>query len=73
MIFATVWTVACVRRDPEIFSRDLRIVTQSVYDFQKLKFVWNIDKNRSFDIEYNSNLTSRFVFHFCCCFCCEVF
>ena len=32
MIFATVWAVACVRRDPEIFSRDLRIVTRSVHD-----------------------------------------
>ena len=33
-IFATVWAVACVRRDPETFSRDLRIVTRSVHDFK---------------------------------------
>ena len=52
MIFSTVWAVACVRKDPDIFSRDLRIVTQSVYDFQKFLCVWNIDRNRSFDIEY---------------------
>ena len=36
MIFATVWAVACVRRDPETFSRDLRIVTRSVHDFKKI-------------------------------------
>ena len=36
MIFATVWAVACLRRDPETFSRDLRIVTRYVHDFIKI-------------------------------------
>ena len=34
-IFATVWAIACVRGDPETFSRELRIVTRSVQDFKK--------------------------------------
>ena len=36
MIFATVWAVACLRRDPETFSRDLRIVARYVHDFIKI-------------------------------------
>ena len=36
MIFATVWAVACLRGDPETFSRDLRIVTRYVHDFIKI-------------------------------------
>ena len=36
MIFATVWAVTCVRRNPETFSRDLRIVTRSVHDCKKI-------------------------------------
>ena len=36
MIFATVWAVTCVRRNPETFSSDLRIVTRSVQDYKKI-------------------------------------
>ena len=35
MIVATVWAVACVRRNPDTFSRELRTVTRSIHDFKK--------------------------------------
>ena len=35
MIVATVWAVACVRRNPDTFSRELRTVTWSIHDFKK--------------------------------------
>ena len=35
MIVATVWAIACVRRNPDTFSRELRTVTRSIHDFKK--------------------------------------
>ena len=63
MIFATVWAVACVRRDPETFSRDFRIVTRSVHDFKKI-VVYSEHRQKKIKYQYRIQFKLEVFFSF---------
>ena len=63
MIFATVWAVVCVRRDPETFSRDLRIVTRSVHDFKKI-VIYSEHRQKQIKFRYRIQLKLDVSFRF---------
>ena len=53
MVFATVWAVACVRRDPETFSWDLTVVSRSFHDFKKIVIY---SENRQKQIKFQNRI-----------------
>ena len=63
MVFATVWAVACVRRDPETFSWDLRIVTWSVHGFKKI-VIYSEHRQKQIKFRYRIQLKLDVSFRF---------
>ena len=63
IVFATVWAVVCVRRDPETFSRDLRIVTRSVHDFKKI-VIYSEHRQKQIKFRYRIQLKLDVSFRF---------
>ena len=63
MIFATVWAVACVRRNRETFSRDWSIVTRSAHDWKKI-VIYSEHRQKQIKFRYRIQLKLDVSFRF---------
>ena len=63
MIFATVWAVACVRRNRETFSRDWSIVTRSAHDCKKI-VIYSEHRQKQIKFRYRIQLKLDVSFRF---------
>ena len=63
MIFATVWAVACVRRNRETFSRDLSIVTRYAHDCKKI-VIYSEHRQKQIKFRYRIQLKLDVSFRF---------